>query len=83
MSDHKSYNQARLHLVRKKAGATGKNLDKLEDDKIYVAKKIIKADRESWTYRQSKVLGLMTSHPNIITLHGLIMPSKEKAAEGR
>ena len=72
-----------MHLVKKKAGATGVNIDKLDSDKIYVAKKIIKGDAEKWTYRQSKILGLMTEHPNIITLHGLIMPSAEKAANGR
>jgi hypothetical protein len=69
--------------VRKRKGATGPNADILEDDKIYVRKKLIIKDRENWIYRQSKVLGLLKDHPNIITLHGMVLSSPEKVAEGR
>ena len=81
-----SFNQAELHLVRKKKGAIGPNADKLIDGKIYLQKKIIigedkeswmTIERESWVYRESKILELVNGHPNIIAFHGMVLSSSE------
>jgi len=73
-----NFNQARLQLVKKKKGATGPNAERLVEEKLYTRKSIILKNRNSWTYRESKILELMKFHPNIITFRGLVEPTLDQ-----
>lgn len=73
-----SFTQAKLQLVRKKAGARGPGASELEEGKLYTKKSIILDEVSEWTYSESKILSLLKDHPNVITLRGLVKPTFEQ-----
>lgn len=73
----KKFNQAKMQLVKLKPASVGINYDKLQKDKLYARKTIIKKGKDMWTYRQSKIFNAIGHHPNIIQFHGLIFDDSE------